>query len=561
MGIIDDGIAFAHERFRAADGSTRVHYFWRMDGPIEAGSTVSVGREIWKADLGTRKGIDSLLRDATIGGLVDEEKVYREAAVIDFNQEDHKAAAWNRAHGTHVLDLAAGYRPDDAPPNVPIIAVQLPVAATADTSGTALCVHVKAAVDYILDRAARLSGTRPQFPVVINFSYGNFAGPHDGTSAVEMSMDNAISGRGTPLSLALPAGNGHLSRCHAEMAFSDRKNRYILNWRVQPDDLTSSQMEIWMPHEGPSRPAKSRVKIRIATPSGLLSPALEEVHGSSIRLVEKGQVLLEASYSFVPFPTERGLFSISMAPTALLEFPDSARTSRTMTAPAGVWKVHVANECLPDHQVVEAWIQRDDVVYGYRQRGRQSYFEANCYKRFHPRTGDDVQWDYEENAENAKQGFTVRPCHVKRRGMLNAIATGAQTTVVGGVYAKGLQLVEYSAGGPATPARGGPVSRLGPDAVAVSDDSRAHRGVIAAGSRSGSAVAMNGTSVATPQVARKIAELWAGRTHNGDRNALRAASTAEEAGNPNRPPMPPEIRGGRGRIIVDRSDRPPRVDP
>ena len=558
IGIIDDGIAFAHERFRTADGKTRVQYFWRMDGPLEENSTVSTGREIWKVDFGTRKGIDSLLSDFGAPGLVDEDQVYRAARFVDFRLEDHKAAAFNTAHGTLVLDLAAGSNPRQAPANKAIIAVQLPVAATADTSGAGLEVYVKQAVDYILDRADRLANGR-QFPVVINFSYGTIAGPHDGTSAIEAAIDNCIASR-PHLNVVLPAGNNHLSRCHAEIAFSKEEETTTLDWRVQPDDLTLTQMEIWMPYDTGMAPQSSRVTISITTPSGLVTGALGEIHGRAINIRDKGKIVAQARYSFVPQPTSRGMFAISILPTALLEPHEPGRVFDAV-APSGTWKVDVTNICLTRDQKVEAWIQRDDAIYGYPRRGRQSYFQAGCYTRLHPTTGDDVKWDHEENSENAKEGLAVGGCRVKRRGLINAIATGDRTTVVGGVYGKELQVVEYSAGGPITATRGGPVNRLGPDVLAVSDDSKVHRGVIAAGSRSGSAAVMNGTSVATPQITREVANLFATPTKHGDRGAIRQVANVEEAAFPNRPAKPADIRGGSGRIIRQRPDRPRRYDP
>jgi hypothetical protein len=290
VGIIDDGIAFAHERFRTADGKTRVQFFWRQDGPYEAtGSTVEFGSEIWKASLGTRKGIDDLLQECTdAAGLVDEDRLYRMARLVDFSMPGHKSVAQRLAHGTHVLDLAAGYPPACAPHDRPIIAVQLPVATTADTSGSSLECYVKSAVDYILDRVDRLAGSGTPLPVVINFSYGMIAGPHDGTSGLEVAMDKAIAERKAPLGLVLPAGNSHLSRCHAEIAFARKGDTATLPWRVQPDDRTPSQVEVWMPHEGCGAPPASRVSMRLETPSGLLSPALEEQNGAAIRLDCRG---------------------------------------------------------------------------------------------------------------------------------------------------------------------------------------------------------------------------------------------------------------------------------
>jgi subtilisin family serine protease len=108
----------------------------------------------------------------------------------------------------------------------------------------------------------------------------------------------------------------------------------------------------------------------------------------------------------------------------------------------------------------------------------------------------------------------------------------------------------YSAGGPVTqPVLPPPLDRIGPDAVAPSDDSLAHDGVLAAGSRSGSVVAMNGTSVAAPQVARLIAdELSAGRP--GDRAAVQALAAASDATLPPLPPPPPNERYGAGRLLL-----------
>jgi hypothetical protein len=78
-----------------------------------------------------------------------------------------------------------------------------------------------------------------------------------------------------------------------------------------------------------------------------------------------------------------------------------------------------------------------------------------------------------------------------------------------------------------------------------------HWGVLAAGSRSGSVVAMGGTSVAAPRAARWIADdLGAGG--RGDRAAVQAHATADEGGYPpGTPPPPPLERGGAGRIKLD----------
>ncbi|AVA25347.1 peptidase S8/S53 family subtilisin-related protein (plasmid) [Rhizobium sp. NXC24] len=556
IGIIDDGIAFAHERFRLADGSSRVQYVWRQDGIFDNdGSTVDFGSEICKLDQPRHRGIDKLLKAYNQAGLIDEEGLYREAGLIDFRDPDHKAAAWQLSHGTHVLDQAAGYDPIKAPMNRPIIAVQLPVSVTADTSGSNLKTFATAAIKYILDRADRLAGKdhlpdgswRP-LPVVINFSYGMLAGPHDGTLDLEQALDDFVTKRGAPLRIVLPAGNANLSRCHAAVKFNGTRTPVSLEWRVQPDDSTPTQMEIWLPYD-PGKPNASRVTIAVETPSGLRSPRLKEEVGSGVQLVSNDDVVACAHYAFRSSPTKRGVFIISLQPTARLRPLDNPAAGDA-TAPAGVWKVIITNSGLRPEQELEAWIQWDDVIYGYSRRGRQSYFEADCYRRFDPVTGDVVDVDDKGN-----------PCIIRRGGLINAIATGDETIVVGGVQQKDLTPPKYAAGGPVAPTRDKPSHRVGPDAACVSDDSRVHNGILGAGSRSGSVVAMSGTSVAVPQIVKLVADMLADGDP-GNRESISRFAAAEERArweasggvNPEALESLDKERCGAGRIVRPRRD-------
>lgn len=541
VGIIDDGIAFAHERFRNADGTTRVECFWRQDGPHDPTSpTVEFGSEICKRDHGGKPGIDRLLRESTVGGSVDEETLYRRAGLIDFAEPGgkHKAAAWRAAHGTHVLDLAAGADPAENVDNRPIVGVQLPTSVVEDTSGAGLEDKLLRGIRYILDRADAMSGDGDPLPVVINFSWGTIAGPHDGTSSLELGLDREIvRQRKRPLRIVLPSGNSHLSRCHAAVKFPPEVDPDAglveLCWRVQPDDKTPSFLEIWLPHQGARPPGSDRIRLSITTPDGVSTALLGETHGTDVTVRNNGEVICQAAYSFNPPPKARGLFHVCLQPSARLQ-PASPPLDDKI-APSGLWKVKLHNVSLGPTDVVHAWIHRDDTVFGYPRRGRQSYFDDPCYKRFDSQGREIEQDDHPEQP----------PCHVKRDGLINALATGQQTIVIGGYQRSELRFAKYSAGGPITPPAGSSAAhRDGPDAVAVSDDSEVHFGVLAAGSHSGSVVAINGTSVAAPQIARCVAdELASGRP--GDRPAVCAMAAA---------PMPPRKRGGCGRI-----ERPPMV--
>jgi hypothetical protein len=496
IGIIDDGLAFANERFRSSLYETRVEYLWLQDGMDDRkGSTVPYGRELRKRD------IDGFLKHYQPAGFVDEDDLYRRARVVDFSRDGRKAVARRLAHGTHVMDLACGYdfraeRRRDRP----MVCVQLPTAASEDTSGATLDDYGLDAIRYILDRADKIARARKcgRLPVVINFSYGTVAGPHNGTSDLELAIDDLIDARPNT-KIVLPAGNSRLERLHAEVAFERPGQIVNLNWRVLPDDETPTFMEIWLPPGPP--PAQSRIRFQMAPPGLPASPPLEEDSGSGLQWRQDGGVICEVRYRYMPDPrggTGRGMFLVALQPNTRLDTRQPGGPPRP-TAPSGLWKVILENGeaayLTPEHPV-EAWIQRDDTPSGFRRRGRQSYFDEPSYVRFNAQ-GRLVEED-DDPAQRAS------PSCVKRAGSINAIATGLRSVVVGGFLGKEDRRARYSA----EPEPGSSVEEH--LRYQISDDSLVHDGVLAAGTRSGSVIAMNGTSVAAPEATNEIADELAG---------------------------------------------------
>jgi hypothetical protein len=525
VGIIDDGLPFAHHRFRGRNG-TRVEAVWVQDGEHAGTTYPPYGRELVASD------IDALLGMPVDAGSVDEDELYRLAGVADFGGPGRKSLARRASHGAHVMDLAGGFEPEDAP-DWPLVGVQLPIATTADSSGATLAPYVIGGIEYIVRKAAEIAAARKAecLPIVINLSYGVVAGPHDGTHKIEAAIDDIVSDHNAafphaPLRVVIAAGNSHLARAHAVVAFRGAGDRAVLHWKVVPDDRTPSFVEIWLP-VGPSAPG--RVKVRITTPDGVVSGPLGETPTTALQWIEDGKVLCQASYHRVAPPTDRGMFLIALQPTARVEGDDDSDPPGPI-APSGVWRIELENVGLTADDCVEAWIQRDDAPPGFPRRGRQSYFDHECYRRF-----DEAGREIEEDQPG---------CVVRRAGSMNALATGREPVVIGGLLRRELRAAKYSAGGPVTePAGAAAPHRLGPDALTVSDDSTVHAGVLAAGTRSGSVVAMNGTSVAAPRIARWIAgELAAGRP--GDRAAVESLAAAQEAGL--RPPHKPS-RSAAGR--------------
>lgn len=559
MGVIDDAICFAHEAFRDADDRSRIHAFWEQAGEPD-GSVVPFGRELLKEP---GHGIDKLLEDAKLPSQqIDEETLYKTAGFIDFSKGTRQLAALRFTHGTHVLDIAAGHHPSDNRTDRPIVAVQLPPEVVEQSSGSEMDLYAISAIDYILSRAEWLAADGEPLPVVITMSYGFIAGPHDGTTRLEKAIDLRLEAyrkkHDVQAELVLSAGNSHLSRCHARFAFEDiaaaeslsTKKSVLLEWRILPDDKTDSFVEIWLPFDGEVKYNPKlgrnlldddRIQVRVTSPSGAQSGWVTGVNGHTERLVPVGApaasnaAVAEVKYLFSGGDTNRAMFRITVGPTATLEV-----NSASPDAPAGIWKIEIEQLRIEDCAPVECWVQRDDTIYGYPQRGRQSYFENGGYN-ISNENGIPIVED-----DDASPDALVR-----RRSLISAMATGKAPIVVGAYDAKDNRPADYSSGGPVT----APATDPRPHVLGIGDWSRVGYGILAAGGKSGSVVASDGTSAAAPYVARLLAE-WI--VTDSKSPGLEHAKTQAEDNETNLPPDAPELsdeRSGWGRVPAAGAER------
>ena len=253
IGIIDDGIAFAHQQFRAPAGAdaaggqrTRIVALWLQD--LETATPdngVAFGQRL------EAKDINALLqKSAASTSVINDIDVYRRAGQYDFAREAHKPIAFRTAHGTHVMDLACGHDPRDVDGRAPpILAVQLPNAVTADTSGVNMGSYVLQALRLIMLWADKLDRGGPA-PLVVNFSYGILAGPKDGTHYLEREIDRLVNHRNKTrrTTVVLPAGNAYRDRTTAQIALEVGSTK-ALDWVLLPDDGTPSYLEIWFERE------------------------------------------------------------------------------------------------------------------------------------------------------------------------------------------------------------------------------------------------------------------------------------------------------------------------
>jgi hypothetical protein len=474
IAVIDQGIAFAHARFRNLGGS-RIAYLWQQEffGP---GSSMAPGVELTAAE------IDAAL--LACGG--DEDQVYRRFGGLDFTQPGYKALGRSRTHGTHVLDLAAGAAPSADVKQYPIIAVDMPDEAVGDPAASMLTVHAFLGLVYVLARAQSMLVSGEKLPIIVNLSYGPQEGPHDGNAMLEVIMDSFIKASRnsrTPMQIVLAGGNFRQSRVHAGLKLQPGRAK-TLNWRLQPGSRSPSAMEIWLPHA-----AAGDISVTLSAPQGTPgSPTLTVSPTQSPAKINdaSGNLLVHADYVPAGSGGGRPHVVLNVVRTAA----DPASAWGQAIAPSGIWAVNVTATAAMD---VHAWIKRSDTPRGRSAKGRQSYFDDPAYSRFGA------------GGRRVEDDPATSESYVRRSHTLSGIATGGETVVVGAYRQSDGAVTDYSSKGPhLNPAR----TRNAPDMVAPGERTGVLQGLLAAGTRSAARIAMNGTSVAAPKVTRWLADQW-----------------------------------------------------
>ena len=353
LAVIDDGIAFAHQRFSDENGVTRIHAFWDQDSLY------------WLP----RSYIEFTKSTHRFGADVDEDALYASEGLNDFATDQHKRVARRIAHGTHVLDLAASLPLGTKSSDRPIIAVQLPRQVTSDPSGTGLAPQIDLALKFINARMSELQDANGEQPaLVVNLSYGMTGGPQDGSHFVEELIDDFISlreGAGHRTEFVIAAGNVRLERGHAEVVAGLRPT--AIDWRLQPDDRTPSALEIWMsPNES--------VEVRVKSPADQFFSAWVKEGGEYPSPYATAPCMID--YKTVPTASGRRLVLIRTLPTASPE-----PLVGTSIAPFGIWTVEIRSGGTGAARV-DIYVQRDDTPLGYKRLGRQSHLEDVTYTKY-----------------------------------------------------------------------------------------------------------------------------------------------------------------------------------
>ena len=474
--VIDDGIAFLNARFRSDPAHSRIRAVW-----LQASNALSAGDVVCGQVL-TGPEIDAHLATGA-----DEADVYAQVNRALYPVTDGALTNRRVAHGTHVLDLAAGAAPLGQDPlrEVPILAVQLPPQSVRETAGRRLETYLVQGLRWLLAQVLRQAQGTDVPPMVVTISLGSLAGPGDSHAFLadwlkhEVARHARLTG-GAQVRLVIAYGNARLARLVARGELR-RSQPMELIWRVQPDDHTSSHLEIRT-----DASMTTGLQVTLVPPPGSRLPVLEvpwPAPGTSWRL--EGPV---AAVSSVLDPGGTAQLHVAVAPTV-----------GVATAPPGGWRIALrTTEAEPVR--VTARVQRDDTPHGYRTLGRQSWLD-------HPQGWD---WDSDLRGYLAPRSAADAPgCPVTREGSSVAYAgaddpailfVGAARPVTG--EPGHLRPSAYSSEGVRYLAR--PGESLGPTLAARGDDGVMLAGRRASGVLTGSVARLSGTSMAAPEVARAL---------------------------------------------------------
>ena len=493
VGVIDDGIPFAHRAFVGTNGKSRMAMCWLQAARAGNLAPVPFGREVTNAQ------IDQLRTDYG----TNEMAIYRASGAIDRALPELGTVLTHHAtHGAHIAGIAAGNDPyigaEALPDDVQIIAVQLPNTIAWDTSGIGKEMMMLSAIEYVFHRSRAIAAHygAPEIPLILNFSYGWSANRHDGNSSFEVAVEDLLQARKAvqPLTeLVMPTGNNFDKRMHASFTNSDMPEENLkFGWNLLPDDKTSSYLEMWLPKG--FEPDGWKVSVTPPAGAALDAAAVIDVTADPTQLggdprrfteLEVGGANI-GQLSADKHRSSRWRVMVALVPTVPI-------TPERRRAAVGLWTitVYTGGNALPDGQALNIWVQRDDDPTQLGTGGQQSYLvDLNP-----PPPARGVFYD-----PDAPLG------PVRGYGCLNGIGTSPSTLRVAGYDQTTGRPAAYSGSSAISIMPDGTVT-LGPETPfmsAVSDQGAFRPGLPSIGVLSGSGARIVGTSAAAASASRLL---------------------------------------------------------
>jgi subtilisin family serine protease len=229
VGIIDYGCDFAHLNFRRDDGSTRLLALWDQNGRPSPSSPFGYGR------LHTPGEINTALQQAD------------PYAALGYGPHPSERNSRVGAHGTHVMDIAAGNGRGSGvagcAPAADLVFVEVGARDIPYQGPEVLdssfgdSVELLEAILFIVN-FARERGR----PCVINVSLGTNGGPHDGTTLFEQGVDRLLR-QHTNCAVVIAAANAYADGIHAS-ATVPAFGTHELVWET-PNSFGDKELEVW----------------------------------------------------------------------------------------------------------------------------------------------------------------------------------------------------------------------------------------------------------------------------------------------------------------------------
>ncbi|WP_427969805.1 hypothetical protein [Altererythrobacter sp.] len=545
VAVIDTDIPLGHLAFRDEDGRSRVLYHYQMNFPplIEDGG-VTFGRGFVKSE------IDALLHKYSGGDLhgeLDTRGFNTEIGALEMKDPRGNRALLSRhSHGAHVLDVAAGADPaSQFAREVGIITVGVPPRWDFGEAGELLDIVMFLAVTQVERVSWKLwsiSEKEPPenlepygFPTICNLAFGRQAGSKresgDAFPVILKAIKDEIRRRTNsrpsgpprvdpPFEIVMPAGNDNLMRVAGYWEIKP-KECLDIPWRILPGDQSDNHLELWA--EDCAKPGEHEVKLGVA-----MARLGEPFKAAEIGPLGKYKdVLLDRKEQFAVriyrlSEIDRIGDDENLRPGYLIATgPSDPRTEGLGAAPAGCFTVRLKN--FGDRTIsVDAFVRTDQSVLPVAGSSGRSYMDGAKYKTHDARGSgmDSIRWDPIQ-----KKWLSTEDCSgVLRHGTINAGAShGFASTVGGYLLSNGMPAI-YSATGAAR--YGTPGTRSAPTAALPTDNSVVLRGKLAAGARDGTKVALVGTSFASAQATRIVAESWRKlkKGHKGAEDILKTAA-------------------------------------
>lgn len=252
IGIIDSGIDIDHKSFRNDDGTTRIRGIWDQTINVRVGTEAppaqfpgppAIGVEYTEAD------INATLQNRENG------TPFPPPTAANPNPPKQVRTVDRDGHGTHVAGIAAGdgsqsgnCRGSGVFVGVAPAADILVVKRNDDNPEIGQSTNLLNALSWIWQHPAVVGNPTaqppvPPRPVVVNMSFGDNRGPHDGTSLVESGLSLFLltnSGHAAVKS----AGNERDTARHAQLGVSPNGER-DLTFAVRPDETADRHLELW----------------------------------------------------------------------------------------------------------------------------------------------------------------------------------------------------------------------------------------------------------------------------------------------------------------------------